>query len=256
MIDTHCHIDRFPVPLDLSRECERNSIRVVAVTNLPSHYELALPHLKGFRCVVPSLGIHPLSAADGKRELGRFRKLAPGADYIGEIGLDFSRAGMASKAVQESVFEEVLECVSDRPRFITLHSRGAANSVLAALQRHGIESAVFHWFSGTSSEFDAVLAAGHLVSFNPAMLRSAKALRFLQAAPLNRILAESDGPYAKADGKPCQPKTIAEVYEAAAKTHQVSQAEIVEQMRLNFVRAHGRIVGEPSREHRGVPNEY
>lgn len=256
MIDTHCHIDRFPAPLDLSRKCEQNAVQVVAVTNLPSHYEMALPHLEHFRFVVPAIGIHPLSATDGRRELGKFRNLAARADYIGEIGLDFSEAGLPTKAIQESVLYEILECISDRPRFITLHSRGAAKPVLESLERHRIANAVFHWFSGTLSEFSAVIDAGHLVSFNPAMLRSAKSMQFLKATPLDRILVESDGPYAKIGGKSCRPEDIAKVYKVAAEVLQVTVAELTEQIRVNFVRAHGRIESATTGGFSRTSNDY
>jgi len=130
LIDTHCHIDQFPSPEDVIRQCETGGLRVVAVTNLPSHFAIAADRLRKHPLVSPALGIHPLSASKGIRELAAFKRMAPYADFIGEIGLDFSRHGEASKSIQERVFEEVLGAITDRPRFITLHSRGAEGAVL------------------------------------------------------------------------------------------------------------------------------
>ena len=123
LIDTHCHIDQFPSPQDVIRECETSGLRVVAVTNLPSHFAVAADRLRKHPLVSPALGIHPLSASEGIRELAAFKRMAPHTNFIGEIGLDFSRHGGASKTIQERVFEEVLRAIQDRPRFITLHSR-------------------------------------------------------------------------------------------------------------------------------------
>ena len=177
LIDTHCHIDQFPSPEDVIRQCETGGLRVVAVTNLPSHFAIAADRLRKHPLVSPALGIHPLSASKGIRELAAFKRMAPYADFIGEIGLDFSRHGEASKSIQERVFEEVLGAITDRPRFITLHSRGAEGAVLEGLRRHGTKAAVFHWFSGPAKVLDEVLADGHLVSINPVMLSSASGQR-------------------------------------------------------------------------------
>ena len=62
MLDTHCHIDLYPNPHAIARAVERQKILTIAVTNLPSHFEVGLPHLRGFRQIRPALGLHPLMA--------------------------------------------------------------------------------------------------------------------------------------------------------------------------------------------------
>ena len=133
LIDSHCHVDQFPHPEEIVRECEKASIRVVAVTNLPSDFAIAADRLKGHPHVWAALGMHPLMATKAIRELSAFRRLVPYVDYVGEIGLDYSSEGIATKAVQDRVFEEVLGSLEDRHRFITLHSRRAASEILARL---------------------------------------------------------------------------------------------------------------------------
>ncbi len=77
LIDTHCHIDQFASPEDVVRECQTGGLRVVAVTNLPSHFALAADRLRKYPLVSPALGIHPLSASEGIRELVAFKRMAP-----------------------------------------------------------------------------------------------------------------------------------------------------------------------------------
>jgi TatD DNase family protein len=46
MLDTHCHLDRYREPVAIAREAERRNVFVVAVTHLPSHFSLGLPHVR------------------------------------------------------------------------------------------------------------------------------------------------------------------------------------------------------------------
>jgi TatD DNase family protein len=234
LIDTHCHIDQFPSPEDVVRECEKSRLRVVAVTNLPSHFTVATDRLRRHPLVSAALGMHPLSASEGIRELVAFRRLAPQADYIGEIGLDFSKHGIASKNIQERVFNEVLQVIRNRPRFITLHSRGAEQAVLEALERHNVMGAVFHWFTGSEKDLHAVFEGGHFVSINPAMLLTAGGQRVLQHSPRDRVLVESDGPFAKVAGKASKPPNVAIVYGALAESWSMSISHAIDLVASNF----------------------
>jgi TatD DNase family protein len=244
IIDSHCHVDQFPNPEGLVETCERLGLRTIAVTNLPSHYEMALPHLRSKRCVTAALGMHPMCAKQAMDERFDFRRLAIQADYIGEIGLDFSRHGKSTAQEQEEVFEFVLQAISDRPRFVTIHSRGAEKAVLDSLRRHGIQGAVFHWFSGTDSAHAEVVAAGHFLSINPAMLKTAKGRRHLEATPLDRLLAESDGPFARFEGKVVSPVEITFVYREIARFHGISPSQAEECLESNFRRANGAVGAE------------
>jgi len=236
LIDTHCHIDQFPSPEKVARECEKSALRVVAVTNLPSHFALAADRLRGHRFVSAALGMHPLFVTEGIRELASFKRMSPHANFIGEIGLDFSRHGDATKTLQESVFEEVLLAIANRPRFITLHSRGAEIPVLEALNRHKIRGAVFHWFTGTSEALDRVLQEGHFVSVNAAMLGTASGKKVIARAAKSSVLVESDGPFAKIKGRPSHPNDITAVYRYLAAQWTVNLAEAVESVANNFNR--------------------
>jgi TatD DNase family protein len=234
LIDTHCHIDQFQSPEAIVRECESRSLRVIAVTNLPSHFSIAANRLRGCKFVTPALGIHPLCAAEGMRKLSTFSRMALHADFIGEIGLDFSKHGVASRKIQERVFEQVLISIRDRPRFVTLHSRGAESEVLETLYQHRIAKAVFHWFTGSGAALEKVLSDGHFVSINPAMLSSASGSRVITRVPKERVLVESDGPFAKAKGQACTPMSITQVYQVLANHWKVSLEEAILQVEMNF----------------------
>lgn len=211
LVDTHCHIDRYPDPMSLAAECEAKGITAIAVTNLPSHYEMAASHIGNLRYVKPALGFHPLAVAENRNELPRFLRLLEAVRFVGEVGLDYSREGTPSKQQQLEVFQAIAEALSSKPRFVTLHSRGSAEDVVDILAEHKVTNCVFHWYSGTLSTLDRVVAGGHYVSINTAMLASKKGRSVLERVPRERILTETDGPYVKigrAAAKPTDTKQV------------------------------------------------
>ena len=209
MIDTHCHIDQYDNPAALVKECESLEIRTIAVTSLPSHFEAARAHLEGYDFVRPALGFHPLVVAKNLREALKFDRLAPTAQFIGEIGLDGSRSGRASLEKQVEIFSRILQSIRGKRRFVTIHSRQAVSETLECLSEAKMYPVVFHWFSGSKSELMAVLEAGHYISVNPAMTVSSRWGHDILEVPLERILTETDGPYSKVDARRAVPKDVA-----------------------------------------------
>ena len=237
LIDTHCHIDQFSSPESVVAECEASGVKVIAVTNLPCHYEAALPHLANSKHVFPALGFHPLCVSGNSDELRVFEKHANETRYIGEIGLDFSKAGLPSRNQQEEVFSLILTALGESHPFATLHSRGAESEVLDGLRYNRIRRVCFHWYSGGIRVLEDLLADGHFVSINPSMLRSQKGKKMLEVVPLKHLLAESDGPYAKLSRKACSPSDVGVVYQAIADKHQITLDEVEHILEDNFKRA-------------------
>jgi TatD DNase family protein len=98
MLDAHCHIDLYPDPSRIAIDAESAGVLTVCVTNLPSAFEAAYPHIQRFKKVRLALGLHPLRAdAHTEGELVRFKTLVGETSFIGEVGLDFSRDGVATR---------------------------------------------------------------------------------------------------------------------------------------------------------------
>ena len=235
MIDSHCHIDQYPNPAGVAQEAERRGIHTVAVTNLPTHYEMGLPHLKGFTYVRLAVGMHPMLARKHAQEIGAFRRLSKQADFIGEIGLDFSREGKASQSEQVATFRNILACLQDRPRFMTLHSRGAASTVLDLLDEFHVGPVVFHWFTDSLGCLDRALELGHYFSVNLAMTQTKTGRAIVSRIPLSRLLTETDGPHVKAAGVSVRPTDIPVVISALAKLLNVVPAEVESATTANFM---------------------
>ena len=240
MIDTHCHVDLYDAPLEVANEAETMHVKTIAVTYLPTHFRQAQSHLRTFRYVKPALGLHPLAAKDHEKELGLFRSIARQVEFVGEVGLDFSSRGLATKSIQEDSFVKVLDALRGKQYFITLHSRRAEDSVLAHLKNAGSQPVVFHWFSGSRAQLRRVLDAGHSVSLNPAMTRSAKWRELIHVVPRDSILTETDGPFTRCGNRKARPPDISSVIEWIAEQWKCSTECVERKVAENFARMQSR----------------
>lgn len=236
MLDTHCHIDLYPNPLVIARQAGKRGIITIAVTNLPSHFEMGQPHLRDFRQIRPALGLHPLMAEHHMREREKFKKMFSRTSYIGEVGLDFSREGWDTRDIQIESLRFVFNQIRDRPRFVSLHSRGAESTVLELLEQFNIQGAVFHWYSGPLNTLEHIVQSGHYFSINPAMVRSKTGKNIINRIPSDRILTESDGPHIQLRNQPVRPTDIKTVLEVLRNIWGISFEAAKAQVMSNFMR--------------------
>ena len=195
MIDTHCHFDMMPQPEAYIRQRELAGDIVIGMTNLPSHFQMGQPHLRGYKHVRLALGMHPLLAAESKKEIPRFKRLVDQTSYIGEIGLDFSKDGYTTKDEQIAVLRELLSAIRGKKKIVSVHSRKAEKELLALLSEYEIENVVFHWYSGPVDLIPAILAQGYYFSVNEAMCLTKNGRAIIESIPRERVLTETDAPY-------------------------------------------------------------
>lgn len=195
IIDTHCHFDMMPNPEAYISHKEKAGDIVIGMTNLPSHFRMGRPHLAGYKHIRLALGLHPLFAAENKRELTLFKQLAGQTSYIGEIGLDFSREGIATKDDQISVLQELLAVFRGEKKIVSVHSRKAEIELLDMLCENEINNVIFHWYSGSVELVPKILAQGYYFSVNEAMCLSKNGRAIIENIPRERILTETDAPY-------------------------------------------------------------
>ena len=195
MIDTHCHFDMMPKPETYIRQRELAGDIVIGMTNLPSHFQMGQPHLRGYKHIRLALGLHPLLAAESKSEVTLFKRLVNQTSYIGEIGLDFSKEGLATKDEQIAVLQELLSAIRGKKKIVSVHSRKAEKELLALLSEYEIENVVFHWYSGPVDLIPAIFERGYYFSVNEAMCLSKNGRAIIKKIPRERVLTETDAPY-------------------------------------------------------------
>lgn len=205
MIDFHCHLDLYPDPKEIARRCVECGLYVLSVTTTPSAWlgTSALAHGK----IRTALGLHPQLAGERKHELNLFDELLPQARYVGEIGLDGLPELKDYWPQQLVVFDHVLRsCSANGGRIMSIHSRRASSQVIDCLQSHphsGIP--VMHWFSGSQRDLARANELGCWFSVGPAMLMGKRGRSLVAKMPRNRILTESDGPFAQIEGRSAFP---------------------------------------------------
>lgn len=195
IIDTHCHFDMMPQPEAYIRQKEQTGDIVIGMTNLPSHFQIGQSHLNGYKHIRLALGLHPLLAAEGKKEVTFFKRLVDETSYIGEIGLDFSRTGYATKDEQLAVLRELLSAIRGKKKIVSVHSRRAEKEMLALLCEYQIRNVVFHWYSGPVDLIPVILKQGYYISVNAAMCQSVNGRAIIERIPRERVLTETDAPY-------------------------------------------------------------
>lgn len=241
MIDLHAHLDLYPDPYETANECITRDLYVLSMTTTPSAWAGTAALTAGAHRIRTALGLHPQIAHQRKVELALFERLLPEARYVGEIGLDGGPEFQSYWSDQQYVFERILSlCEQAGGRIMSIHSRRAVTPVLDALTaRPGAGTAVLHWFSGTKRELARAINSGYWFSIGPAMLAGSKGRALASLIPRERVLTESDGPFAQVDGRALWPWDVGLAIEALAEIWSESVDKVDQQLTDNLRRLTG-----------------
>ena len=238
LVDTHCHLDLKEFEADREAVLERAGqagVRRILVpgTSLASSRRavaLAEQHAE----LRAAVGVHPNEAGDFSSEtLSELRHLAqhPKVDAIGEIGIDLYWHTVAVEK-QQQAFRAQLELAADLGRPAIIHDREAHAEVMAGLREvTPLAGVVLHAYSGGEAMAQEAVAAGFYLGVDgPLTYKKNDGLRAVfRAAPLGRIVIETDAPYlAPQDrrGKRNEPAFVRYVAEKLAEV----RASTLEQM--------------------------
>jgi TatD DNase family protein len=224
--DAHAHpcdlLERFP-----RAEEERRSITVACAASAwnPAEFEaqekLALEADRdGAAPIALCFAVHPqLPAARNEEQEGpRFdsaellqtletlaaeNRIAA----IGETGFDlYNAAYRDTEKEQEELFRRHLDIALERKLPLVLHIRRAMHKVFVySKELKRLPSVVFHSYSGTLEEAEALLKRGinAYFSFGTTILLNHKAaMNACALLPLERLLTETDAPYQPLRGRP------------------------------------------------------
>lgn len=224
-VDTHCHIDRFERPGEVMRAAERVGVVTIAVTELPSAFQRLGVMIGKRQRIRLALGCHPLRAEQVTgTEKALFLQLVNQTDYVGEVGLDGSQHGKGTLSAQRKILDFVLGVPEVKHKILTVHSRGAEQETIERLAAAEV-TAVLHWYTGALKHIPSALDAGMWFSVNPAMVRSKKGREIITAIPKERIVTETDGPFATVSGQPCAPAEIPALVDQLARIWAEDPAE-------------------------------
>lgn len=236
MIDFHCHLDLYPDPHGVARACADRGLYVLSVTTTPSAWVGTAALAQGNTRTRTALGLHPQLAHQRKSELAQFERLLGETRYVGEIGLDGAPEFKRYWDDQIEVFKSILDlCCEAGGRVMSIHSRRAAKPVLDMLEsRPAAGTPILHWFSGSVRELARAVDLGCWFSIGPAMLRGEKGRELAAKMPRERVLTESDGPFAQIAGRSMWPWEAGEVIGDLGKIWGCPPADVERQLLANL----------------------
>jgi TatD DNase family protein len=196
MIDGHAHLNEIEaVDGALTRAQEAGITGIVAVgMDVASNQATLELHRRFPHFVYPAVGYHPWSITpEGIEEnLGFIREHLPGCVALGEVGLDYQ--AKVKKKLQQEALAALLDLAARENKPVILHTRFSQQRAHRMVKEAGIARAVFHWYSGPLDILQEILADGYFISATPALAYSPPHQAAIQAAPLDRILIETDCP--------------------------------------------------------------
>lgn len=206
-MDFHCHLDLYPDAKKVYVEALQRNEFVWLVTTSPRAYAVTSRVLAATQKFFISPGLHPEVVDKKHGELAMLLSQMEACTGVGEIGLDGSARYSQHFELQTHIFKSVVEnCARLGGRVLSIHSRAAAEEVLDILDANpGFGTAVLHWFTDSPSLLRRATESGCLFSIGPAMFESANGRKLAAQMPPDRVVSESDGPFAKVRGTHLMP---------------------------------------------------
>lgn len=237
-MDFHCHLDLYPDARNVYAEAADKVEFVWLVTTSPRAFAATSKVLLASKKIFISPGLHPEVADKKSGELEMLLSQMEQYSGIGEVGLDGSSRYKQHFELQKNIFQSVLQkSVNLGGRVLSIHSRSAAKEVLGLLETNpGYGTAVLHWFTDSPSQLSRAMEMGCWFSVGPAMLTSANGRKLAGQMPRDRVVSESDGPFARIRGAPVMPWEAANVAVELAEIWGL-QLDVAEQLlRTNGLR--------------------
>lgn len=206
IVDSHCHLD-FP-DFDeeradiVARAVEAGVGKMVTIcTKLKNEPEVR-KIAEEFQSVYYAAGTHPMSAAD--EPLATVEQLVDLAQHpkfvgIGETGLDYHYTAESAE-VQKTSLAVHIDAARETGLPLIIHSRAADEDmadILEAAYAKGPFDCVMHCFSSGPELARRTLDLGFYLSMSgiATFPKSQEVRDIFAAAPLDRVLVETDSPY-------------------------------------------------------------
>ncbi len=248
--DSHCHLDfpDFEGELDavIERAQAAGVTRMVSICtkmkNLTQVQKIAEEHAPVFFAAAT----HPMSAADEPMvTVDELVALAAHPKFvgIGETGLDYHYTA-DSKAVQQESLLVHIEAARQTGLPLIIHSRDADEDMARMLtdaHKAGAFDCIMHCFSSgadlarTAIDLEFYLSMSGIAAFP----RSQEVRDIFAAAPVDRILVETDAPYLAPPpfrGKRNEPAYTAHTAKVGAEVFGLSYEDFAAQTQANFDR--------------------
>ncbi|MEM9726357.1 MAG: TatD family hydrolase [Pseudomonadota bacterium] len=261
LVDSHCHLDFPDFEQDLDAVVERAGAAgvaaMVSIATRPREWAQVRAIAERHPSVLYAVGRHPLHAHEPPRSEPEALLDAiiaeaahPKMVGVGEAGLDYHYQ-RESEPLQKADLSAQIEASRRTGLPLIIHSRDAdadMAEILTREHRDGPFQAVMHCFSSGADLATAALDLGFYLSMSGiATFKRSDALReIFMAAPLERVLVETDAPFLAPQpkrGKRNEPAFTAHTAAAGAALFEMSADAFAEQTTANFHRLFTKAAG-------------
>ncbi|MBT8423960.1 MAG: TatD family hydrolase [Silicimonas sp.] len=248
--DSHCHLD-FPqfegeMPKLLMRAAERGVHRMVTICTKLRLEPQVRALAETYEPVFYAAGSHPMSVAE--EPLTTVDVLVDMAKHpkfvgIGETGLDYHYTA-ETKGIQQESLRIHIDAARKTGLPLIIHARDADDDMARILSEEyaaGPYQCVMHCFSSGPGLADAALSLGFYLSMSgiAAFPKSQPLREIFAAAPVDRVLVETDAPYLAPPpnrGKRNEPAFVADTARVGAEIYGMDYSEFAAQTEANFAR--------------------
>ncbi len=248
--DSHCHLDfpDFEGQLDeiIARAAEAGVTRMVTICTRLRNEPLVRAIAEAHAPVFYAAGTHPMSAAE--EPLATVDELIALAQHpkfvgIGETGLDYHYTA-ESMEIQQTSLRVHIEAARETGLPLIIHSRDADEDMARILTEEHIKGAyscVMHCYSSGPELARQMLDLGFYLSMSgiATFPRSQEVRDIFAAAPIERILVETDAPYLAPPphrGRRNEPAYSALTAQVGAEVFGMDYPDFAAQTQANFER--------------------
>jgi len=250
IVDSHCHLD-FPdfdgeLPEVVARANDAGVTRMVTICTKLHAEPQVRAIAERFDPVFFAAATHPMSvAAEPMVTVEQLVEIAkhPKMVAIGETGLDYHYTA-DTKDVQKESLRIHIEAARQTSLPLIIHARAADEDMAKLLQEEhnaGAFDCAMHCFSSSAELGRAALELGFYLSMSgiATFKKSTELREIFAAAPVDRILVETDAPYLAPQprrGKRNEPAYTAMTAEVGAEVFNMDYADFAAQTSENFDR--------------------
>ncbi|RDW16840.1 TatD family hydrolase [Oceanobacillus chungangensis] len=239
LFDTHTHLNAEEFAEEIPEAVERakeNGVTHMAVVGFDSKtIEKSLELSKAYDGIYSIIGWHPTESylyTDAIEE-SLYKQLQQRKIVaMGEMGLDY-HWDTSPKDVQKDVFRRQMRIAKELKLPISIHMRDAIEDTYQILKEEHVEDigGIMHSFSGNVEWMERFLDLGMHISLSGVVtFKNAKEVKEVaKAAPLDKLLIETDAPYLSPvpyRGKRNEPAYVKYVAEAIAELRGMPVDEI------------------------------
>ena len=248
--DSHCHLDFPDFDEDrgafIQRAVEAGVTRMVTICTKLRNEPNVRTIAETYEPVFYAVGTHPMSAAE--EPLVRTDELVALAAHpkfvgIGETGLDYYYTSDSAE-IQKTSLRAHIDAARQTGLPLIIHARAADEDmarILTEEYQNGPYTCMMHCFSSSAALAYAALDLGFYLSMSgiATFPKSQEVRDIFAAAPIDRILVETDSPYLAPPphrGKRNEPAFTALTAKVGAEIFGLSYAEFAAHTQQNFDR--------------------